>query len=64
MVRVRGEWTPNVDYNELSWRLLKALAEKPSRLTGDEVRCIRHSLSMTLEQFAQPFGVTHPAVLK
>ncbi|MBI4566686.1 MAG: hypothetical protein HY716_18570 [Planctomycetes bacterium] len=64
MVRVRGAWTPDVDYNKLTNRLLKALARKPARLTGNEVRFIRHSVSMTLEQFARRFGVTHPAVIK
>ncbi len=64
MVRVRGVWTLDVDYNELSDRLLEALARKPTRLTGNEVRFIRHSLSMTLEQFARRFSVTHPAVIK
>jgi DNA-binding transcriptional regulator YiaG len=64
MVHVRGHWTPDVDFNVLSRRVLEALAEKPSRLTGVEVRFIRQSMSMTLEGFARRFGVTHPAVLK
>lgn len=64
MVRVRGVWTPDVDYNELSDRLLAVLARKPTRLTGNEIRFIRHSLAMTLEQFARRFAVTHPAVIK
>jgi hypothetical protein len=64
MVRVRGAWTPDVDLNELSRVLLAVLPEKPARLTGSEVRFIRHSLSMTLEDFARRFDVTHPAVIK
>jgi DNA-binding XRE family transcriptional regulator len=64
MMHVRGVWTPDVNFNNLSDRLLEALARKPVRLTGNEVRFIRQSLSMTLEQFAQRFGVTHPAVIK
>ena len=64
MVRVRGAWTPDVDFNKLSERLLEALARKAARLTGSEVRFIRHSFAMTLKQFAQRFGVTHPAVIK
>jgi DNA-binding transcriptional regulator YiaG len=64
MVRVRREWTPDVNFDALSKRLLKAVAEKLARLTGAEVRFVRHSLSMTLEEFASRFGVTHPAVLK
>jgi len=64
MVRVRNAWTPDVNLNKLSDQLLEALARKPARLTGNEVRFIRHSLSMTLEQLAQRLGVTHPAVIK
>ncbi len=64
MVRVRGEWTPDVNMDVLSRRVLRAVAEKPVRLTGAEVRFVRHSVSMTLEEFASRFGVTHPAVLK
>lgn len=64
MVCVRNAWTPDVDLNKLADRLLEALARKPARLTGNEVRFIRHSFSMTLEQFARRFGVTHPAVIK
>lgn len=64
MVRVRGAWIPDVDLNDLSKSLLAALPEKPTRLTGCEVRFIRHSLSMTLEDFARRFDVTHPAVIK
>ncbi len=64
MVRVRGAWTPDVDYNQLSRQLLAALASKPARLTGNEIHFIRHALAMTLERFARRFGVTHPAVIK
>jgi len=64
MVRVRGEWTPDVNYAALQRRLLAMLVEKPARLTGDEVRFIRLAHDMTVAAFAQRFAVTHPAVLK
>ncbi|MGH7208151.1 MAG: hypothetical protein ACREIL_02080 [Nitrospiraceae bacterium] len=64
MLRVRGGWTPDVDYRELSTRLLDALAHKSSRLTGAEVRFIRTCLSMTLQAFGTRFAVSHPAVMK
>lgn len=64
MIRVRGVWTPDVDYNRLSKALLFALALKPARLTGSEIRFIRLSFSMTLQDFANRLSVTHPAVLK
>ena len=64
MIRVRGVWTPDVNYERLREVLLAVLAEKPARFTGDEVRFVRLSFDMTLQEFADRFGVTHPAVLK
>lgn len=64
MIRIRGEWTPDVDYNKLEEALLMALVDKPARLTGNEVHFIRlSSLSMTLQEFAERFDVTHPTVI-
>lgn len=64
MVRSRGVWTPDVDYRKLARDVLRELALHPARLTGQEIRFIRHSMEMTLEEFARRFGVTHPAVVQ
>jgi len=64
MVKVRGAWTPKVNYNHLAEDVLVALAGKPARLTGSEVRFIRQHFEMTLTQFGDRFSVSHPAVLK
>jgi DNA-binding transcriptional regulator YiaG len=64
MIEVRGEYVPNVNQNELQRRVVEALAFKPSRLTGNELRFLRHFAGMTLVQFAARLDVTHPAVLK
>jgi hypothetical protein len=64
MVLVRGAWTPDVNYEQIQRALLRALSERPSRLTGAEVRFIRLTFELTLQKFAKRFGVTHPAVLK
>ena len=64
MVKVRGEWTPKVNYNELAHLMLLALSRKESRLTGAEVKFIRTHFEMTLQDFANRFSVTHVAVLK
>lgn len=64
MVKVRGSWTPKVDYNRLARDVLLALAHKPARLTGSEVRFIRHHFEMNLTHFGDHFSVSHPAVLK
>lgn len=64
MVKARGVWTPKVNYNELAVMVLRALAHKPSRLTGNEVRFIRTHFEMTLQEFAKRFCVTHVGVMK
>ena len=64
MIKVRGQWTPDVDYNKLQGLVLKQLAHKSGRLSGAEVHFIRQALEMTLQQFAKRLGVSHVAVIK
>jgi len=64
MVKVRGAWTPKLNYNELALAVLRALSQKAARLTGSEVRFIRNHLELTLQEFAGRFCVTHVAVMK
>ncbi len=64
MVKVRGAWTPKIDYTKLARDVVLALAHKPVRLTGAEIRFIRLYFEMTLEAFGKRFAVSHPAVMK
>lgn len=64
MIKVRGTWTPDINYNQLAKVVLLALCHKPARLTGAEVRFVRQQLDMTLQAFAERFCVSHPAVIK
>jgi transcriptional regulator with XRE-family HTH domain len=64
MVKVRGAWTPKINYNHLADAVLNSLAFKPSRLTGAEIKFIRTHFKMTLQEFAKRFCVTHVAVIK
>ena len=64
MTKIRGEWTPAINYNLLAQVVLRELCEKEGRLTGNEVRFIRQHFEMTLQAFAKRCGVTHPGVLK
>jgi transcriptional regulator with XRE-family HTH domain len=64
VVRVMGEWYMDVDWNVVEETVFRALAEKPARLTGNEVRFIRKHRRVTLEAFAERFAVTRPVVLK
>ena len=38
MVKVQGVWSPKINYNELAYAVLRALAHKESRLTGNEIK--------------------------
>lgn len=64
MIKVRGAWTPDINYNELAKVVLQVLCHKPGRLSGAEIRFIRQHFEMTLQAFAERFCVTHVAVMK
>lgn len=64
MVQVFGTWTPEINYQQLRHNVLLFLIRKPARLTGTEVRFIRHSFDLTLQEFGERFDVRHSTVLK
>jgi len=59
-----GEEFPLIDNEFLEYFALRTLAFLPARLTGNQVRFIRHHFFETLEEFAQKAGVRHTAVMK
>lgn len=64
MVKIRGQWVLDIDFNHLEETLFGMMSDKPVRLSGNEIRFIRQHARMTLEEFAERFGVTHAAVSK
>lgn len=64
MVKIHGDWVLDVNYDELAKTVLLYLCKKPFPLTGNEVRFIRYYFNITMRDFAQRFGVKHPAVVK
>ncbi len=64
MINVRENWTPDIDYDELHKAVLRSLANKPTRLTGNQIKFVRHYFGLTLVAFGNYFDVSHPAVLK
>ncbi len=64
IVKIQGEWTPDIDSFLLEKYVLTKLAKKEGRLSGDEIHFIRLHRQMTLQFFGLRFGVTHPAVKK
>ncbi|MBI2646668.1 MAG: hypothetical protein HYW85_06560 [Deltaproteobacteria bacterium] len=64
MIKVRGNWTPNINYNRLAELVLEELSWKQSNLTGNEIKFIRQYFGKTLQTFAKRFYVTHAGVIK
>ena len=64
MVKVRGVWTPDVNYNELTRAVAISLASSKKLLTGNQIKFIRQFFEMTLKDFGARFNVSHPAVIK
>lgn len=64
VVRIDGQWAPEINYKTLQECMVVALACKHSRLTGDEIRFLRRYFDMTLEQFASLFDYSYQAVMK
>lgn len=64
MVRIRGELTPDINYNKLQKAVLLLLCHKKSPLTGNEIKFIRKYFALTTKDFGHIIGYTHSAILK
>lgn len=64
MVKARGAWALNVNYNKYQEAVLSLLTYKPAKLTGNEVQFIRKYFQMTIRAFAERFSIKHSAVIK
>jgi hypothetical protein len=42
MIKVRGFWTPNINYNTLGDKVYSLLKNKKSKLTNEQVNFIKH----------------------
>lgn len=63
--KVHGKWALDLNFEKYERAVLAALAHKPSRLTGNEIKFIRHFFEMSLKSFGERFGnVAHSAVIK
>lgn len=64
MVKIRDQWTPDINYKKLQYAVLSALAHKPARLTGAEIRFIRHAFEMPVQAFAEVFACNPQAIME
>lgn len=59
-----GDEIPDVNFNRMQERLFQALLLKPSRLSGAEVKFLRHYLELTQQQFAKILKVERSLISK
>jgi len=65
LLKVRGEWVLDLNFEKYEKAVLLALSVKSTRLTGNEIKFVRNHFSMTLKEFGKRFGdVAHSAVIK
>lgn len=64
MIKIRGDWAPDISYNKLQNAVLLHLCHKKMPLTGNETKFIRKYFSLTTKHFGYIFGYSHSAVLK
>ncbi len=63
--KIQKEWVLDLNFEKYEKAILLAVALKSSRLSGNEIRFIRHSFEMDLKAFGKRFGdVAHSAVIK
>ena len=63
--KIQGEWVLDINFEKYERAVLLALAMKPVRLSGNEVKFIRYHFEMDLKSFGKRFGdVAHSAVIK
>jgi DNA-binding transcriptional regulator YiaG len=61
---VRGKLEATLNYKELGADVILALCLKPTPLTGAQVKFVRLYFDLSLRDFSDIFGLTHPAILK
>src|SRR5437016_1323614 len=64
MIKIRGEWVPDFDFEQVEDEMAIAVPLKPTRLTGNEIRFLRLRYQLSPSKFAQIFECSRPCVLK
>jgi len=62
--KVRGEWTPFINYEVLARNVLKFLCFLQEPLTGNQIFFIRQQLHFTGEKLAGLLGISQAAISK
>lgn len=64
VIEIRGEKILDINFNGLQKAVLLSLCHKPMPLTGNEIKFVRKYFQLTLAEFGEKFGCSHPAVIK
>jgi DNA-binding transcriptional regulator YiaG len=65
MRKFDGEWVLDLNFEKYERAVLLALSMKAVRLSGNEIKFIRHHFEMDLKSFGKRYGdVAHSAVIK
>lgn len=64
-VRLRGELVPDVDFSKFSADLIKHICiSQDFPLSGNQVKFFRHSLNLSMREFAKVVGVRHQSIMR
>ena len=63
-IKIRNEWILKIDVKRLANIVFTALPNKPTGLTGAEIRFARTHLDLSKRKFAEHLNVSHTAVNK
>lgn len=64
LISFRDDWVLDVSPDDIASAVYRHMHSFAGRFTGNHIRFIRHHNRMTMEEFADRFGVTQPAVQK
>ena len=64
MIKIYGEWVPDVNFSEIEDRMSVKVPLKSARLTGYEVRFLRRHMNLTMDDLAKLLDVTRQIVIQ
>ena len=64
MVEINGELHPKIDVRRVADSAMKSLVLQKERLTGNQVKFIRHYFSMSLRKFGKLMNESHMSIKK
>ena len=64
-IKLRGELIPDLDFEKVAPEIIKLIcSEQELPLSGNQVKFFRHSLGLSMREFAKIIGVTHQSLMR